>query len=372
MLVRERPKSENSLDQSFWTSLIVFNCAQVNQKPASAPDSLNSPAKRLAFEAALTLLEKTPERREAIRASAPREFHTPAVVSFSRPEALLALKNGLEAQAFASDRRVHKSWQKALLSRQPASVVALLGGQSAAKKGLLAEIATDAACSLTFERLVGDLEPVSDDPSVVRFFQGESRPVWLRRVVWAGRLKRALANTHEQSPLKSFFIGLPETWPGLAAVTLARFASGMPKRARSDGHFGLTTVGSLAGLVDLRRRQWLLQHFSMELGPLLATWLRIGKSPWPEDQMAMEAWIARQALLLANEMGGSTDGVALEGIAPDALQNEPADLQEEGAESVELIELVAGDSALFDLDMTDFDEATSGEDSSFRLGDLDL
>lgn len=348
----------------------------MKNRPVKIQESLISPAKREAFEAALVLLERAADRRAAIRAAAPAEFQFQATVPLIRPEALLALKNGLEAQAKVSHIRVHPSWRKALIARQPAGVVASLGSESSKNKGILTSIAHDSAHVLTFERLVGDSDPVNDDPAVVRLFKGEDRRAWLERIVWAGRLKRALANSQEQSPLKAFFNDLPETWPSLASGTLARFFGGMPKRVRSDGHLGLTTIGSLAGRIEPRRRQWILQHFPMDLGPLLATWLRIGKPPWPDEQIAVEEWIAGQALLLAE---GLTEPAADEVIeSPNAAQIKsdtappPLTSHEEPQDSVELVELIAGDSALFDLDLPDFDEQDSGEDSSFRLGDLNL
>ena len=339
-----------------------------------------------AFEAALLLFEKDPSRRASIRAAAPVEFHEIAPQPLSRPEALLELKNNHESQAFPSPPRVHSSWRKALLAKQPTSVVKGLTQLRPATHGTLVDLAMDAAQVLTYERLVGDVPPIVDDLPILRLFQGEVRQQWLRRIVWAGRLKRALGSSGPQGPFESLFQNQPTQWPALAASTLARFFSGLPSKAKSDGHLGLVTVASLTSRLEPRRRQWVLQHLSMEFGPLLATWLRIGKPPWPDDQLALENWIAEQATMLADGVQVTDSEEVHVSLPPEppAVATRPAEIDIPD-ESVELLQTISTDSALFDIDIPGLDELDIDEDndesddddqdeddSSFRLGDLTL
>jgi hypothetical protein len=215
---------------------------------------------------------------------------------------------------------------------------------------------------------------MAHDRPVVRLFKGDDRQMWLRRIVWAGRLKRAMGSHGQKVVDESLFQGQPGEWSGLAATTLARFYSAFPKRARSDGHLGLVTVASLASRLDLRRLQWVLQHLSMEFGPLLAAWLRLGKPPLPDEQIALENWIADQACRLASglqshELKDIGDSSKLFARVPDAQPPEP----EPQEESVELLQTISNDSALFDLEIPGLDDLEVDEDdSSFRLGDLSL
>jgi len=326
-----------------------------------------------AFEAALVLLEKDPAKRELIRAAAPGEARKPAGTFANRAQALLWLVNSHQAQTSPAPIRVHEKWRKALLAKQPASVLASMATPGEPEAGSLAAIALDAAQSLTFERLVGDLPPTPEDPAVLRFFQGDSRQQWLRRVVWAGRLKRALGTIGHKNKLGNLFVHQPDEWSSMAASTMARFFTGLPAKAKSDAHLGLVTVASLASRLDLRRRQWLLQHLSMQLGPLLATWLRIGKPPWPEEQIVMEAWIAAMACELAD--GNEPAQVQVEPAVPQQPMPTPVPVVELEVmeESVELLQTISNDSALFDLDMPGLDELEFEEDdSSFHIGDLKL
>ena len=260
---------------------------------------------------------------------------------------------------------------------------------------MLARIASDAANSLWSERLVSHLPPSESASSVVRLFAGPSRMDWLRRIVWCGRLKRAIAladRSTENRSLKPITQNLPKDWQALAQSTLQQFDSTSTSKSRSDGHLGLVTVASLTGALEPRLRQWTLQHISMELGPKLAYWLRNGKPPWPENHLAMENWIASTAYELWENPPTLVDDVELDSdsdlisLLPDIPQIEPKpfasgkpplpDLpQEVFEESIEILSLVSDESALFDLDMPDFDEIdleTDDSDPSFRLGDLNL
>lgn len=346
----------------------------VNRPAAPTQNTPVKSSKIEAFNAALILFEKDPARREAVRAAAPAEFRQAPATPLSRAQALLALKNNHESQAGPAHTRIHPSWRKALLAKQTASVARAVASPMKAPSGSIAEIARDAAQVLTFERLVGDLAPTDGDEPVLRLFQGDDRQLWLRRIVWAGRLKRAIGSSGQNTAFQDLFRDHPAEWAGLAASTLARFYSGLASKARSNGHLGLVTVASLASRLDLRRRQWVLQHLSMEFGPLLATWLRLGKPPWPDEQIALENWIADQACQLAGGLQLDESEVLEEReVAPPVVvaarpaEPEPVD------ESVELLQTISNDSALFDLEIPGLDELELDEDeSSFHLGDLNL
>lgn len=341
------------------------------------------------------MLEKDPARRALLNQMAPSEYKKNASLDISRPAAIMELKNLHEAESILDFNRIHKTWRKALLSKQITGVIRHVRSGSSAD-GMLARVASDAADSLWSERLVSHLPPSESASPVMRLFAGTSRIDWLRRVVWCGRLKRVLAlsdGVPKKGPIQSLTKNLPSDWPAFAQSTIQQHQSTATIKARSDGHLGLVTLASLAGGVEPRLRQWLLQHVSMELGPKLAPWLRNGKPPWPEAQLAMENWIAKMALDLSENPPNLSTADDLESdsdlllqipeppqvpskpassVAQPRLPDPPLEIIEE---SIEILSLVSDESALFDLDMPDLDELdleTDESDPSFRLGDLNL
>jgi hypothetical protein len=351
----------------------------------------NVPAEELStkfsgYQAALVVLEKDPARRAILNQLAPAEYTKNASSDLSRSSAIMELKNLHESEATPDFSRVHNTWRKALLSKQITGVAKQVRNGSPTN-GMLAQIASDAANALWSERLVSHLPSNKFSPPVINLFEGASRIDWLRRIVWCGRLKLALAGSGEVSgkgSLKSFTKNVPKDWPKLAESTIHQFQATSSAKANCNSHLGLVTVGSLAGGLEPRLRQWLMQHLSMEFGPKLSPWLRIGKPPWPEPQLAMENWIASTAYSLWENPPTLADDSVLEpdpdtqvpsnplfpGMPP--VPKLPQDLFEE---SIEILSLVSDESALFDLDMPDFDELdleTDDSDPSFRLGDLNL
>ncbi len=347
-----------------------------------------------AYQAALVVLEKDPAKRALLNQLAPSEYTKNTSPDLSRPSAIMQLKNLHESEATLDFYRIHKTWRKALLSKQIIGVVQHVRSGSSTN-GMLARIASDAANSLWSERLVSHLPPSESAPSVVRLFAGSSRMDWLRRIVWCGRLKRAIAlpdRSTENRSLNPITQNLPKDWQALAQSTLQQFESTSTSKSSSDGHLGLVTVASLTGTLEPRLRQWTLQHISMELGPKLAYWLRNGKPPWPENQLAMENWIASTAYELWENPPTLVDDVELDSDSdlisplpeipqiptkPFASGKPPLpDLPPEAfEESIEILSLVSDESALFDLDMPDFDELdleNDDSDPSFRLGELNL
>ncbi|MFM7131240.1 MAG: hypothetical protein ACKO0V_17975, partial [bacterium] len=153
------------------------------------------------------------------------------------------------------------------------------------------------------ERLVGDAQPEAHDAAVVRFFGGERPMKWLRRLAWAGRLRRWVAGEANCiSRLPEFVqFQLPLDWPemargGMNELTVAN--KGKPPR-RSK--LALITLGSLAGTVDSRRRQWLLQHLPMAAGALMGPFMRVGKPALDEDKIAFENWLAEEAITIEEQ-----------------------------------------------------------------------
>lgn len=349
-----------------------------------------------AYQAALVVLEKDPEKRALLNQLAPSEYTKNDSADLSRPSAIMQLKNLHESEATLDFNRIHKTWRKALLSKQITGVLQQVRNGSSTN-GMLARIASDSANSLWSERLVSHLAPSESASSVVRLFAGSSRMDWLRRIVWCGRLKRAIAlpdRSTENRSLKPINQNLPKEWQALAQSTLQQFESTSTSKSSSDGYLGLVTVASLTGALEPRLRQWTLQHISMELGPKLAYWLRNGKPPWPENHLAMENWIASTAYELWENPPTLVDDVELDSdsdsdlisLLPDIPQIEPKpfasgkpplpDLPPEVfEESIEILSLVSDESALFDLDMPDFDDLdleNDDSDPSYRLGDLNL
>ncbi len=324
-------------------------------------------AKASAFDVSLRLLETDPARQAQLRDLAPADCRLFQGTNLDRRAAFMVLSGWHAACAGPDLGRVQPTWRKALLSKQIQGVAQHLNATSR-PIGSLSAMASDAAMQLWCERLVGCPEPSAADAWVVRLFSDSGGIGWYRRIVWCGRLRRALGSSAAKrgdGPLASILSDLPESWPGLAQANMPVEGSGSVKRS-SDGRLGLVTVATLAGRLEARRRQWVLQHLSMQLGPQLAGWLRIGKPPWPADRLAMEDWIAATAMALSEPIANTPEA----GLKPDLGLN--SELVEE---SVEILSLVSDQSALFDLetpDLDDLDGLLDESKSSFRLGDLNL
>ncbi|MFM1802056.1 MAG: hypothetical protein RJA81_1408 [Planctomycetota bacterium] len=203
-------------------------------------------------------------------------------------------------QMVPNPNRIHPSWQAALKAKLPDHIRHFLHHLQSDQKtsGVLGAILDDCTNSLWSERLVGDLEPVSDEILPLQMLRGESRIQWYRHIIWCGKLKRALAGENSQNS-RDRILGereIPAEIHDAASESLAQFQKLTKVRLSSDAALGLVTLASLCHEVDHRRRQWVLQHFAMNLGMTLAPWLRIGKPALPERFLVMERWIAEQAL----------------------------------------------------------------------------
>jgi hypothetical protein len=193
-----------------------------------------------AYQAALVVLEKDPAKRALLNQLAPSEYTKNTSPDLSRPSAIMQLKNLHESEATLDFNRIHKTWRKALLSKQIIGVVQHVRSGSSTN-GMLARIASDAANSLWSERLVSHLPPSESAPSVVRLFAGSSRMDWLRRIVWCGRLKRAIAlpdRSTENRSLNPITQNLPKDWQALAQSTLQQFESTSTSKSSSDSGNG--------------------------------------------------------------------------------------------------------------------------------------
>lgn len=347
----------------------------------SAADS----AKQRAWTVTLDLIAASDEGRTRLAAFSPAEYRETFARQDRWPidpdvvEKLLALN---QQQSVLNRGRIHPSWFAALRSKLPPQTRHFMRTSSAehGTTGLLHAIMADSVDSLWAERLVGDLEPQQKDSTIVRLLAGDSRIMWIRRLVWCGRLKRIIAGCPgrpSESQLSAGLVAnLPADWQTLALGSVNTYEKNAKSRKNSRARLGLVTMASLTGSVDHRRRQWMLQHFGMDLGVTLAPWMRIGKPPLPQELLDLESWILGHALKLAagetlemppvqDQVAGTDDIQAISTTL--ALSGVIQENNEEAAALVVATEMVAIDDIVEIEDSEEFVEIVEAENQPIEI-----
>lgn len=278
------------------------------QPKASETNSnfINADARVAAWWLGVSLLGRSAEMQSRLVAFSPAELKEQFENAMGMPaqelprEALAALHR---AQARFDGRRVHASWVKALEQKQITPVRRAIRRSADGNSASLTRMMHEVASGLYAERLVGDAVPAGHDAAVVRLFSGERPMRWLRRLAWAGRLRRWVAGEANCiSGLAEFAeCQLPKEWPELAKRGMDQLTQANKGKPWRRSKLAIVTLGSLAGQVDSRRRQWLLQHLPMSAGALMSPFLRVGKPALNENEMEFETWLAEAAITIEEQ-----------------------------------------------------------------------